>query len=77
MDIYVMQADGSNQTRLTDDPADDRDPVWSPDGQWIAFISLRDGVSELYVMRADGSAQTRLTDDAETETGRPAWSPAP
>jgi Tol biopolymer transport system component len=40
----------------------DYDPVYSPDGQRIAFTSRRDGNSEIYVMNADGSEQTRLTD---------------
>ena len=39
-DIYVMNADGSGQTRLTDDPADDFNPSWSPDGGKIAFRQL-------------------------------------
>ena len=73
-EIYVMEADGSNQTRLTDDNADDRNPVRSPDGDKIAFISLRDGNWEIYVMEADGSNQTRLTDNDASDRG-PAWSP--
>ena len=36
-EIYVMDADGSNQTRLTNNPADDWLPAWSPDGSRIAF----------------------------------------
>jgi len=52
-EIYIMNADGSGQTRLTDNPAYDAAPVWSPDGQRIAFYSTRDGNSEIYVMNAD------------------------
>jgi TolB protein len=56
-EIYVMDADGSNQTRLTSSEApDDVDPVWSPDGTKIAWS--RD--SDLWVMNADGSGQTPL-----------------
>jgi Tol biopolymer transport system component len=61
--IYVMDADGSNQTRLTSNSDIDWAPAWSPDGSKIAFTSTpgRDGKWEIYVMDADGSNQTRLT----------------
>src|SRR5207302_2193555 len=42
-EIYVMDADGSNQTRLTNNPAHDGEPAWSPDGAKIVFVSQRDG----------------------------------
>jgi Tol biopolymer transport system component len=60
--IFVINADGSQKTRLTNDAAHDSFPIWSPDSQRIAFA--RDGVGTrfLYVMSADGSGQTQLTD---------------
>ncbi|MDQ2806829.1 MAG: protein kinase [Chloroflexota bacterium] len=73
-EIYVMNADGSGQTRLTNNPAIDWEPAWSPDGQHIVFTSRRDGNFEIYVMNADGSGQTRLTNNAAFES-EPAWSP--
>ena len=56
-----MNADGSGQRRLTRNAARDLAPAWLPDGQKIAFVSERDGNSEVYVMNADGSGQRRLT----------------
>ncbi len=44
-EIYVMDADGSNPTQITDDPADDRAPSWSPDYCSILFSSRRDGAT--------------------------------
>ncbi len=73
-EIYVMNADGSGQIRLTDNPASDGSPAWSPDGTRIAFTSERDGNWEIYVMNADGNKQTRLTDNL-AEDRYPAWSP--
>jgi Domain of unknown function (DUF5050) len=62
-DIYGMNVDGSQQTRLTTDLAQDQSPRWSPSGAQIAFASRRDGNFEIYKMNADGTNQTRLTTD--------------
>ena len=74
-EIYVMNADGSGQTRLTDNPGPDLYPNWSPDGRRIAFRSYRDGKVDIYVMNADGSDQTRLTDNEGWYVSNPSWSP--
>ena len=69
-----MNADGSDEQRLTDNAARDALPRWSPDGEKIVFQSDRDGSWDIYVMNADGSDQERLTfSDAGDEHG--AWSP--
>jgi hypothetical protein len=75
-DIYVMNSNGSEQTRLTDNPANDFYPDWSPDGTKIVFWSDRDGTNngEIYIMNPDGSEQTRLTDNPTIDT-TPDWSP--
>jgi Tol biopolymer transport system component len=74
-DIYVMNANGTNQTRLTFAPRADTHANFSPDGQKLAFSSNRDGGnSEIYVMNADGTEQTRLTFNNGTDEF-PAFSP--
>ncbi|HKO18643.1 MAG TPA: PKD domain-containing protein, partial [Acidobacteriaceae bacterium] len=74
--IYVMNANGTNQTRLTfgGEGVTDEQPVWSRDGSRIAFVSTRDGDKEIYVMNADGTNQTRLTSDPGNDDS-PSWSP--
>ena len=74
-EIYVMNEDGSGQTRLTQNEADDYDPVWSPNGQKIAFSSDRDGLTRIYTMNRDGSEVQRLTNLQDLLESDPAWSP--
>jgi Tol biopolymer transport system component len=70
--IFVMNADGSGQTDLTQYAENDSDPAWSPDGQKIAFERRRTASAlEIYAMNADGSGQTLLTTNAYD----PVWSP--
>jgi Tol biopolymer transport system component len=59
-DIYLMDADGKHQTRLTNNSADDASPIWSPRGDQIAFVTNRGGSYEIYLMNADGSNQRPL-----------------
>ena len=65
-EVYVMNADGTNPRRLTSHPGRDLAPAWSPDGQWIVFMSDRDARPEFDVfrMKADGSDVERLTSGA-------------
>ena len=54
-EIYVMDADGGNRKNLSNNPVDDEDPDWSPDGTKIAFVSRRTGEYQIYVMDTDGT----------------------
>ena len=61
-EIYVANADGTDEKRLTTSPAGHSGlPMWSPDGKLIAFWSSRDGNDEVYVMNADGSGVRNVT----------------
>jgi Tol biopolymer transport system component len=71
-EIYVMNADGSDQRRLTNSPYEDRHPVWSPDGTLILFGRTLLDRGEIDVMNADGSGQRRLISGVGAEG---AWSP--
>lgn len=81
-EIYTMHADGSNVTRLTNDPGFDDSPALSPDGTQIAFLTARHDPSpsfpdlkyEIYMMGINGSNPHRLTETDATED-HPAWSP--
>ncbi len=73
-EIYVMDANGGNVQRLTNNDTQDYFPTWSPDGSQIAFASLREGNWDLYVMDAKGRNVRRLTEDSSVDW-EPAWSP--
>jgi TolB protein len=69
-DVWSINADGTDLTRLTRSPWPEFDPTWSPDGTQIAFRSERSGDPEIWVMEADGSDPHRLARGLS-----PAWSP--
>ena len=70
--LWIADSSGSDSTQFTDnDFVSNRDPEWSPDGEWIAWTPIHEGDSELWIMRADGSAARKLVENGQT----PAWGP--
>lgn len=75
LDIWLMNADGSQPVNLTQRKGDDSEPAWSPDGNWIAFTNngRDDKIRMLYLIHPDGSGLLRLSTEQE-EFGA-TWSP--
>lgn|GEM_PF-2024884 len=72
-DLYALCPDGSGLIRLTDHPAADDSPAWSPDGGRIAFVSSRSGSRQVYWMYADGNGLAQVSFDYENSL--PRWLP--
>jgi Dipeptidyl peptidase IV (DPP IV) N-terminal region len=73
-DIYVMNANGSNQTQLTKTPENEFGTAWSPNGDEIAFVRVHGPTAverAIYVMNADGSGQHFVHQGSRV----PAWQP--
>lgn len=75
-DVHVMDLGTSAITRLTTEPANGMHPSWSPDGRQMAFMSWRNGRTELFRMNADGSGQELLWSMPDGDAVDPRWSPS-
>ena len=73
-DIFTIQLNGAKRRNLSDHPANDIEPDWSPDGKRIAFSSNRDGDYDIWIMDADGSNIVKAADSDRNES-YPRWSP--
>ncbi len=71
-EIYAIKSDGTGLRQLTDNPAGDNSPRWSPDGTSILFISPREGGPQAWLLPADGGEARKLT-DFSMGIGDPIW----
>src|SRR5262245_1849997 len=72
-DVYVKLVDGGTPTRLTFKPATDASPVWSPDGNFIAFTRYSDAERAIFTIPASGGPERKLF---STQLVSPTWGPA-
>jgi Tol biopolymer transport system component len=73
-DIWVFDLIRGTSSRLTFDPADDMNPTWSPDGNWIAFTSDRKGQRNLYRKLASGTGEDEILWESEERKNVEDWS---
>ena len=74
IDVFLYDANGTPIRKLTDQPNFDYQPRWSPDGQRLAYVSVRENRQVIFTMRPDGSELTQLTANG-VQNSEPAWSP--
>ena len=74
-DLYTLPVGGGDATRITAGLGFDSQPVVSPDGEWIAFVSDRNGSDNLWIARIDGSDARKLSDEKQWGLISPAWTP--
>jgi TolB protein len=73
-EVFVANNDGTNSRNITNNPAFDGWPAWSPDGKWIAFASNRESAYQIYIMDENGN-NVRLVANTEGRATAPRWSP--
>lgn len=75
MDVYTINIDGTEETRLTTSEGLNDGPEYSPDGEYIWFNSMRTSLMQIWRMKNDGSEQTQMTFDEDQNSWFPHLSP--
>ena len=74
-EIFTAPVEEGDLRQITDSPARDKDPSYSPDGKWLAFISDRSGREELYLVASDGAGEPAKITDIDALKNSMSWSP--
>src|ERR1700682_4992932 len=74
-DIYTLPIEGGAAKRISGGIPFDRQPRFSPDGQWVAFLSDREGSGNIWIMHPDGTGAKQVSKDANEDFTSPNWSP--
>ena len=74
-DIYTLPIEGGEAKLISGGMAFDSQPKFSPDGQWIAFLSDREGSENIWIMHADGTGAKQVSKDPNSEFTSPSWEP--
>jgi len=73
-DLYTLPIEGGEARAVLTGPPFESQPRFSPDGQWVAFLSDRSGAENVWIAKPDGSGAKKLSDDKDAEFAAPAWS---
>lgn len=74
-ELFTAPTEEGDLRQITDSPWRDKEPKYSPDGKWIAFISDRSGREEIYVSAVDGAGEPQKITDLDTLKNAMSWSP--
>src|SRR6267378_1472904 len=74
-DIFTLPIEGGQAKLISGGMAFDSQPKFSPDGQWIAFISDREGSENIWIIHPDGTGAKQISKDPNSEFTSPSWAP--
>src|SRR5262249_40919424 len=74
-DIYSLPIEGGQAKLISGGMSFDSQPRFSPDGQWVAFISDREGSDNIWIMHPDGTDVNQVSKDGNNQFASPAWAP--